>query len=88
MTCIVSLWVVSGDEFLVTQSTDIRIVPRMTLHVSLYMVPGDETLATQSTVLGMLCMFLFMSFLKMNPFPHRAHCHGFGNKVSGPLVKL
>ena len=43
--------VVSEDEFLVTQSTGIWIVPRMTLHVTLYMVPGDEILATQGTVL-------------------------------------
>ena len=66
MNIYVSLYVVPGDEFLathitviwtftsinlVTQSTRIWIVPRMTLHVTLYMVPGDEILATQGTLL-------------------------------------
>ena len=48
---IVSLWVVYGDEFLVTQSTDIQIVPSMTLHVSQFIVPGDESFTTQSALI-------------------------------------
>ena len=40
----VSLSVVSGDEFIVTQSTGIWIVPSMSLHVSLYVVPQYEFL--------------------------------------------
>ena len=51
ITCIVSLWVVSGDVFLVPQSTGIRIVPSMTLHVSLLVVPGDESFTTLSTLI-------------------------------------
>ena len=82
------LEVILDDEFLVTRTTGIWIVPRMTLNVSFYMVPGDETLATQSTALWILCMFLFKCFLEMSPFPHIAHYSGFVNKVNSPLMKL
>ena len=80
--------VFSDDEFIVTQSTGIWIVLRMALHLSLYMDPGDKTLATWNTVIWNICMFLFRCFLVMNPFPNRAQCYEFGDKVNGPLVKL
>ena len=43
-------------EFLVTQSTKILIVSKMTLHVSLYIVPGDERFTTQNTLIWFLHM--------------------------------
>ena len=46
MTCVVLLRVVSGDGFLVTQSTDIQIVPSMIFHVSLFIVLGNESQRT------------------------------------------
>ena len=42
---------VPGDEFLAIESTEIWIVPSMTLPVSLYVVPGNETFTLQSTVI-------------------------------------
>ena len=51
MTSIVSLGVVSGDEFLVTQSIDVQIVRSITLHVSMFIVPGDESFSTQNTLI-------------------------------------
>ena len=54
--------VVSLDEFLVTQSTGIWIVPKMTLNMSLYIVPGDEILATQTeTSTGVHGYYMFPS---------------------------
>ena len=47
-----SLKIVSGDEFIVTHSTGIWIVPSLIIHASLHAVPGDETLVTQRTLIS------------------------------------
>ena len=57
-----SFQVVSGDEFLVTHTTGIRIVPSMTLNVSFYVVLTDETLATKSTLIWILPRLTFQVF--------------------------
>ena len=49
MNLYASLDVVPVDEFLSAQSTDIWIVPSITLHVHLYIFTGDETFTTHST---------------------------------------
>ena len=63
MNLYASLGVVSGEEFLSTQITDIWIVPSMTLHVYLYTVPGDDTFTTHSTLIWILHRMTLLVFL-------------------------
>ena len=52
MNLYVCLNVIPGDEFLVTQSTGIWIVPIMNLLVSLYIVLGYEIFTTKSDIIN------------------------------------